>query len=66
MLPGQRAAGAAWVQRLAEVLAELHFDRCPIQPQLFVRRGGASGHGAVGETHMDDIHFCGAPSELNG
>ena len=36
-----------------------------MQPQFFVRRGGASGHGAVGETHMNDIHLCGTPSELN-
>ena len=55
MLPGQRIAGAGWVDDASERLKNEGFDRCEALPQFFRR----ASDGIVIEMHMDDFHGCG-------
>jgi len=52
MLPGQRAAGAAWVKQVATVLGGAGFERNPALPQFYKRERDK----CVVEVHMDDFH----------
>ena len=55
MLPGQRIAGAGWVDDASERLETEGFDRNEALPQFFWHRKDK----VLIEMHMDDFHGCG-------
>ncbi|CAK0875518.1 unnamed protein product, partial [Prorocentrum cordatum] len=62
MLPGQRVAGAGWVDKAAKTLKGEGFDRSECQPQFYYHREKK----ILIEVHMDDFHGEGPISSLEG
>ncbi|CAK0815286.1 unnamed protein product, partial [Prorocentrum cordatum] len=62
MLPGQRVAGAGWVDKAAKTLKGEGFDRSECQPQFFYRREKK----ILIEVHVGDFHGEGPIGSLEG
>ncbi|CAK0813201.1 unnamed protein product [Prorocentrum cordatum] len=62
MLPGQRVAGAGWVDKAAKTLKGEGFDRSECQPQFYYRREKE----ILIEVRMDDFHGEGPIGNLDG
>ena len=52
MLPGQRLAGAGWINSATQKLEGLGYERCEFPPQFFYNRSTLH----LIDTHMDDFH----------
>ncbi|CAK0827956.1 unnamed protein product [Prorocentrum cordatum] len=62
MLPGQRVAGAGWVDKAAKTLKGEGFDRSECQPQFYDHREKE----ILIEVHMGDFHGEGPSGNLDG
>ncbi|CAK0834427.1 unnamed protein product, partial [Prorocentrum cordatum] len=62
MLPGQRVAGAGWVDKAAKTLEGEGFERCECQPQFYRRKEKDIRI----EVHMGDLHGEGQIWDLGG